>query len=72
MSSLQRWLAEQVRGMVEEGRKAQGERPSRDELSRRLAEAVGQAEADRQRALYGRGAPVPRPETDIAEGGETS
>ena len=73
MSVLTDWLREQVRSQVDKDRQTRSERQqSGDELSRRLAEAVGQAEADRQRALYGRGAPVPRPETDIAEGGETS
>ena len=64
MSSLQQWLAEQVRGMVEEGRKARGERPSRDELSRRLADHVGRQEADRRRSLYGSGAPVRQGESE--------
>ena len=65
MSSLQQWLAAQVRQMVDGGRATRSERRhTGDELSRRLSEAVGQAEADRQRSLYGSGAPVRQGESE--------
>ena len=69
MSSLQQWLAAQVRGMIDGDRQTRSERQQGgDELSQRLADHVGQQQEARQRALYGRGAPVPRPEAGNPEG----